>query len=568
MSVPRATIRILVPAFAIGCALAWAGALLAAAPEKAAATAGKGESELMMAAQTALAEGKCRAATDYYVAAAQLSSEVQVAQRATQLALGCDQFGAARTAVARWRALNKHSGEAALAAAIVAFKRYDLAEARTALTVWRDSGVGGGQDPLSFAELLEREADATAVYRIFGEVLVQPDATAEVQLAHARLAFAAQNMQVASEAAKRALAIEPAIPQAQVLVLRAMSVLGDHSAAIAGARALDASQLQGEDAFLLADLLTAAERTQDAKAELTRLGTLPATRVGAVRRLISIAMRDGDMEGAEKLVPSLVSEGGNTAIAILIFSQLAERRGDDERAMQGYRLLADTPLALTARAAAARLMMKHDERSEALSVLDEYAKANPDEAVEVGATRAHLLAEAGDVDAALQGLDALAQEFPGHPELAYQRAIVLETGGRTKAAVTQLEQALKARPDDPQLQNALGFTLADHKQQLPRAEQLVRAALSVSPDSPAIQDSLGWVLFQRGQTKAAVPVLARAWQNSGDSEIAAHYGEVLWRSGDEAQARHIWQQALNLSPKHENLLGTMKRLTGEDAATP
>ncbi len=216
MSVPRLATRIVLAAIAAGCATAWS-----AAPN-----AGKGESELLMAAQSALREGKCRIATENYLAAAQASAEVQVAQRASQVALGCNQLGSARTAVARWRTLDKYSGDAALAAALVAFKRYDLAEARTALGAWRDSGVGGGQDPLSFAELLQQEADATAVYRVFGDVLVNQDSTAEVQLAHARLAFAAQNMKVATEAAKRALAIEGGITEAQVLVLRAMSRAG------------------------------------------------------------------------------------------------------------------------------------------------------------------------------------------------------------------------------------------------------------------------------------------------------------------------------------------------------
>ena len=168
-----------------------------------------------------------------------------------------------------------------------------------------------------------------------------------------------------------------------------------------------------------------------------------------------------------------------------------------------------------------------------MAVLDEYVGQNPDEAIEVGSTRALLLAQSGDVDAALKGLDALIEQFPEHPDLEYQRATVLETGGRTRAAVAQFERALKLRPDDPQLQNALGFTLADHKQNLARAEALVRTALAVSPDSAAIQDSLGWVLYRRGKTAAALPILERAWQNSGDGEIAAHFGEVLWKSGDE-----------------------------------
>ena len=103
---------------------------------------------------------------------------------------------------------------------------------------------------------------------------------------------------------------------------------------------------------------------------------------------------------------------------------------------------------------------------------------------------------------------------------------------------------------------------------LSRAEQLIQDALKVSPDNPAIQDSMGWVLYRRGQTGEALPILERAWANSRDSEIAAHYGEVLWKSGDEGQARYIWQQALTRSPDHKGLRGTMARLTGEPAAAP
>jgi tetratricopeptide (TPR) repeat protein len=540
----------------------------APAPEKAEAvsTAGKGESELLMAGEMALRNGDCRKATDNYVAAAQVSNEAQLAMKATQLALGCNQMNAARKAVARWRALDKYSGDAALAAALLAFKRYDLAEARTALAAWRDSGVGGSQDPLSFAGLLAQQADATAVYKVFGEVLVNDDSAAEVLLAQARLALSAQNMKVAMDAAKRASAIDDTLIEPQIIVLRAMSVLGQHNAAIAGARALDASTLEGEDIFIVADLLAAAERNADAEAELQRLNARPDARRGATRRLVAMAIREGRLDEAESLLGPLLGERESTAMAVLYFAQLAERRGDDQRALQSYELLADSSFGLMARSAAARLMMKRGERKAALALLDEYSAANPDEALEVGATRAHLLAEAGDVNAALQGIDELVEEYPDHPDLVYQRATVLESGGRTRAAIEQLELALKQRPGDPQLQNALGFTLADHKQQLGRAEQLVRAALDVSPDSAAIQDSLGWVLFQRGRNAAALPVLERAWQNSGDGEIASHYGEVLWRAGKQAQARYVWQQALNSDPDHEHLLATMKRLTGEDVA--
>jgi tetratricopeptide (TPR) repeat protein len=531
--------------------------------ETRAAVEPKGESEALMAAELALRNGDCRQASESYLAAARVSSDVRVATRAAQLALGCHQLDTAAAATSRWRELDPYSGEAALAAALVALKRYDLTAARTALTAWRDSGMAGSQDPLQFAEGLGDESDPTALYRVFGEVLVGDDPTPDVLLAQARLALAAHNMHAAIDAAGRAAELDTRLIEAQTIVLRARSVLGEHDAAIAGARALDPADLTGEDVFLLADLLAAADREGEAEQELQRLVAQPQTRLGAERRLIAMAIRNGNLDAAEQRLAPLMGERGNTALAILYLAQLAERRGDDARAIQSYRLLGDSSLGLTARAAAARLLLKRGDSKNALALLDEYAEQNPDERLETGATRATLLAEAGQLPAALEGLDVLAEAYPRHPDLEYTRATVLETGGRTRDAVSQFERALKSRPDDPQLQNALGFTLADHGQRLARAEHLVRAALAVSPDNPAIQDSLGWVLYKRGKATQALPVLESAWRNSSDAEIAAHYGEVLWKTGNEGQARYIWQQALNSEPAHRHLRETMDRVTGE-----
>ncbi|HTQ36134.1 MAG TPA: tetratricopeptide repeat protein [Steroidobacteraceae bacterium] len=538
----------------------------AAAPVASAPAAPKGESELLMAAQMALRNGDCHAASQNMLAAAMVSREANIASRAAQTAFGCHQLDIARSAAARWRELDALNGQAALAAALVALKRYDLKESREALAAWRDSGASGTQDPLQFAESLGQETDPTALYRVFTDVLVGDDPAAEVLLAQAQLAFSAQNMQAARLAAQHALLLDSSLTEARLIDLRAQSVLGDHDAAIAGARQLDPKSLSGDDVYLLADLLDAADREDEAAAELQRLAAQPETRAGAEQRLFAMALRNGDLDQAEQHLAVLMSDRANTALAVLYFAQLAERRGDDARAVQSYRLLGDSGMGLTARTAAARLMIKHGDSSDALALLDEYAQQNPDAALDAGTARATLLADAGDLKSALAVLDALDKQYPGDPVLQYTRATVLETGGRTSDAVAQFESAVKQRPDDPELLNALGFTLADHKLRLSHAEDLIRSALAVSPDNPAIQDSLGWVLYQRGKASQAVPVLARAWQNSGDPEIAAHYGEVLWKTGAQGQALYVWQQALNSDPSAGDLRATMKRLTGEDAA--
>ena len=121
-----------------------------------------------------------------------------------------------------------------------------------------------------------------------------------------------------------------------------------HRALMFGALAVGETEihglLEGDDVFLLADLLLAADRHDEARKELTPLAAEPATKIGAERRLIALEMQEGDFEAAEARLKPLMGERGTTALALLIMAQLSERRGDDTSAMQSYRLLADSNL--------------------------------------------------------------------------------------------------------------------------------------------------------------------------------------------------------------------------------
>ncbi len=307
----------------------------------------------------------------------------------------------------------------------------------------------------------------TALYRVFGEVLVGEDPTPEVLLAQARLAFAAQNMHVARDAAHRALLADTAITEARTIELRAQSVLGEHELPlpVRGNSIPPASLAKTSICSRTCSMGPVVKTTRPANC--CALSAKPETKLGADRRLIAISLRNGDLDGAEKRLAPLMGDSGSAVVAVLYFAQLAERRGDDARAVQSYRLLADSSLGLAARSSAARLMIKHGDIKGALALLDEYAAKNPDSVLEAGAARATLLADSGDLKSALEGLDELDKAYPGYPDLEYTRATVLEMGGRTRDSVAQFDRAIKDRPDDPQLLNALGFTLADHKQDLP-----------------------------------------------------------------------------------------------------
>jgi predicted negative regulator of RcsB-dependent stress response len=46
---------------------------------------------------------------------------------------------------------------------------------------------------------------------------------------------------------------------------------------------------------------------------------------------------------------------------------------------------------------------------------------------------------------------------------------------------------------------------------------------------------------------------------TGDGEIGAHLGEVLWMQGDQAGARRVWEQSLKTAPDDPVLKEVTKR---------
>lgn len=569
------TVRACVPALScllllVGCAAGGGGSAVdaARADEKpmVSATAQEAtpeQSASLMVAEVALERGDCRAAAEQYAKVAASSSEARVAARATQVSLACAQLEPARRAAARWRALDPYAGEAALAAAIIALKLYRLDEAKVALAAWRDSGAAGAQDPGQVAELLSRESSATAAWHVFREVLTGTDPTAEVLMAEARLAQQSFDLKAAIRLAERALELESRLGEAKVMIARARAMLGDMDGALALARQAQ-PDLSGEDAFIVADLLDAADQDDAAREELNRLRATPELAAAADRRLGIMALADGDLDAAEAQFTSMMGDRSNAAVALYYLAEIAERKGDDDTALKNYQLLANTGLGLTARNNAARLLLKKGQRQQALALLDEHARQRPEEAVEVAAARGQLFAGQGLFEPALADLEASLQRYPGHPTLEYTRATVLERAGRKRESVAALKSLLKKRPQDPEVANALGFTLADHGSELALAERLIRQALAVSPDSPPIQDSLGWVLYRRGKNQEALKILEHAYRNLHDPEIGAHYGEVLWVTGEQAKAHYIWQQVLATDPDNAVLRATVHRLTGEE----
>jgi Tfp pilus assembly protein PilF len=144
--------------------------------------------------------------------------------------------------------------------------------------------------------------------------------------------------------------------------------------------------------------------------------------------------------------------------------------------------------------------------------------------------------------------------------LRYAVASLYEEQGQVGQALRELARVLKLRPNDPAALNALGFTLADHDQELSRARKLIQRAYAAAPRNAAILDSLGWVMFRQGRAAEALPYLTAAYADDRSGDVAAHLGEVLWQLGQQDKAESIWSQASLIDADNQLLKSTRQRL--------
>ena len=126
-----------------------------------------------------------------------------------------------------------------------------------------------------------------------------------------------------------------------------------------------------------------------------------------------------------------------------------------------------------------------------------------------------------------------------------------------------LERDLRAilviDPKHAQTLNALGYTLTDRTDRHDEALILINQALAISPNDPFYLDSLGWVYYRLGDLDKALYYLKQAVEIQDDPEFLAHLGEVLWKQGQQRQAKKVWQQGLKFDADNELLQETMQQ---------
>ena len=205
----------------------------------------------------------------------------------------------------------------------------------------------------------------------------------------------------------------------------------------------------------------------------------------------------------------------------------------------------------------ASLLARQGKLNEARQLIQQLPASNAEEQRNRTLAEVQLLRDHRQWQAAF---DLLAAHSGESIDLLYEQAMLAEKLNKLDEMEKLLRAVIAKNPSYYNAYNALGFSLADRNLRLHEAKQLIVKALTFAPDDPFITDSLGWVEFRLGNLPTALSYLQKAYKARADAEIAAHLGEVLWHLKRTDEALQIWREGLATSPNNETLQETLQRL--------
>lgn len=120
---------------------------------------------------------------------------------------------------------------------------------------------------------------------------------------------------------------------------------------------------------------------------------------------------------------------------------------------------------------------------------------------------------------------------------------------RQDSAFAAYDKALKYNPNNLGVLNNYSYFLSLEKKNLDKAERMSNLTVKAEPTNPTYLDTYGWVLFEQGAYVMAKIYIENAVKYTAEKggevngEVLEHYGDVLYKTGEEEKALEYWIKA-------------------------
>jgi len=512
-----------------------------------------------LVAEVAAQRGDVDGALAVYSRLARELHDPSIARRAVETAIRARAFGPALESATLLLELDPDSTLAREIMSALLANEGDLGKARERVAAILAKSPQRGPLLVQLSHLLGKFNDKAAVLEATRMLAKPYDALAEAHYAIGVAALIAAQVDLALAEADKALARRPSWETAAILKAQVLRKSSPDEIIAFYQEFVDANPDAAEVRMQLGRELAAERKLAEAReafreAEKRMKGDpQPAYAIG----LLSLQLEDF-AEAQVSFTRALKGGYREPAAVYLGLGQAAEGLKRFDEAIDWYKKV-DSNDWVRAQLKIATLVAREQGLPAGREYLQRIEPRSEEDKIQVIQVEAQLLREAKAWQETYEMLTRAVEEFPESFELRYDRAMAAERIDKIDVLEKDLRRVMEMKPDYAHAYNALGYTLAEKTDRLDEAKVLIEKALKLSPDDPFILDSLGWVYYRLGQVDMALQHLQHAYASRPDPEIAAHFGEVLWKSGQQDAAQKVWRAALSDNPGHESLLAVMQK---------
>lgn len=517
----------------------------------------------LLAAEIAAQRGRYDVTLVNYLQAAKTSKDRGVITRAMRVAQSLNADNAQQQLAELWLELEPDNLLAHRVSAIQAVKRQDLETALVHMERIMEQGEDADFDSLAAMSANLPPAQQRELLQLYERLAERHPDNPELEYSIALLLKITGTPEQALERIERLTNQEPNFQPAIALKGDLLYQTGQTREALhyltTNTRRFPANRQLGT---LYGRILINEGELQAAQDEFERLVKRYPQTPGLRLSFALVALENRQPELAKEELTELIEQGHHTDEASYYLGRIEEDAGNIPHAIGYYMSVEGGNYFFPALARASELQAETGDLDSALAKIDTLRDSNPGQAENFWLLEVNLLLDQQREQDAMAAANQALEAFPENIQIRYARAMLHDSLGNTEQAEEDLRAILSKQPDNAVALNALGYILTIRTERLDEARGYIEQALTLDPNNPAILDSMGWVLFRQGDTEAALEYLADAWAAYPDPEVAAHYGEALWVTGNEEQARIVWEEGLEQDPDHDILIETIQRLTG------
>lgn len=516
--------------------------------------------------ETALQRGNLDIALNRYLKLAKSTRDLRLAKRASEIALHMGDPTAAVQATSLWVELDPESVDARQTMAALMVNLGNLDAARPHLekllqTEKEKSGIANAF--LQLNQIFARNPNKVATYQLLQQLAYPYKDLPEAHFAVSQAAWLANQRQEALDKMEEALKLRPDWEMAAIhkgrILQRTSSPENVHQFYL---EYLSKYPNANEVRIAYARTLITDGRNDLADEQLQLLVSKNPTDPEIMLAIGLLATEMGDFDMTEKSLKKSLELGYKDPDAVHFhMAQVYEELKHNDKAMESYQLVKSGSRYLPAQIRYADLWASKGNISDAREYLKNLPATSDQQAAHLILAEAQILRRSKSYQEIYEVLSNGLKKLPDYPELLYDRALIADKLGKFNVLEKDLRKLIQIKPDNAHAYNALGYSLAERRIQLPEALKLIKRAVELAPDDPFIMDSLGWIYYRMGNLSEGLNYLNLAFAARPDPEIAAHLGEVLWVQGAKENAKDIWRSALEKEPDNEVLLETIERLT-------